>query len=182
MCATPWGSPDRMKDLDDTDRLILDLLQQDDRMSLAVLGKQVGLAPSSVNDRMRRLVDRGAIKGFHARLDPEAVGLELLAFVFVGWSDPAAEKPFLKRVAMAASVQECHHVTGEWNYLLKVRLANTRQLETFLNDVIKDVHGVQRTETLIVLSSAKETSQLPVSPPAAARKPRDGRTKRTTEG
>ena len=151
-------------------------------MSLAAIGKHVGLAPSSVNDRMRRLVDRGAIAGFHARIDPQAVGLELLAFVFVGWSDPAAEAPFLKRISTAAAVQECHHVTGAWNYLLKVRLANTRELEQFLNDTIKDVRGVQRTETLIVLSSAKETAQVPLTPTSEARKARTGRAKRTARG
>jgi Lrp/AsnC family leucine-responsive transcriptional regulator len=158
-----------MKDLDDTDRHILDLLQQDDRQSLATLGKHVGLAASSVNDRVRRLVERGAIQGFHARIAPEAIGLELLAFIFVGWSDPAAEAPFLKQISVASAVQECHHVTGEWNYLLKVRLANTRELEVFLNTVIKNVRGVQRTETLIVLSSAKETAALPLAEPPGRR-------------
>ena len=161
-----------MKKLDDTDRHILGLVQQDDRLSLAALGKQVGLAPSSVNDRIRRLVDGGAIQGFHARIAPEAVGLELLAFIFVGWSDPAAEAPFLKRISAATAVQECHHVTGAWNYLLKVRLANTRELEQFLDDAIKNVRGVQRTETLIVLSSAKETAELPLAVEPAARKTR----------
>jgi Lrp/AsnC family leucine-responsive transcriptional regulator len=151
-----------MRELDDTDRRLLDLLQQDDRQSLAVLGKQIGLAPSSVNERIRRLVKQGAIEGFSARLDAEAVGLDLLAFVFVGWSDPAVEAPFLKRIATCAVVQECHHVTGAWNYLLKIRLANPRELEAFLGSVIKGVHGVQRTETLIVLSSAKETAALPL--------------------
>src|SRR5688572_19316442 len=99
-----------IRKLDDTDRLIVGLLQQDDRLSLATVGKQVGLAPSSVNDRIRRLVNDGTIRGFHARVAPEALGLELLAFIFVGWSDPAAEAPFLRRVAAAAAVQECHHV------------------------------------------------------------------------
>ena len=151
-----------MKELDDTDRRLLDLLQHDDRQSLATLGKQVGLAASSVNDRIRRLVEQGAIEGFFARVAPQAAGLELLAFVFVGWSEPAVEPAVLKRIATCAVVQECHHVTGTWNYLLKVRLANTRELEGFLNSVIKSVRGVQRTETLIVLSSAKDTAALPL--------------------
>jgi Lrp/AsnC family transcriptional regulator, leucine-responsive regulatory protein len=165
-----------MKRLDDTDLRILSLLQEDDRLSLAVIGNKVGLAASSVNDRIKRLVGSGAIQGFHARVGPEALGLELLAFIFVGWSDPAAEAPFLKRIAAAPSVQECHHVTGAWNYLLKVRLPNTRQLEQFLNDVVKGVRGVQRTETLIVLSTAKEGSALPLAVETAVRKPRSRRT------
>jgi len=91
---------------------------------------------------------------------PESLGLDLLAFVFVGWSNPATEAPFLARVAAAPAVLECHHVTGSWNYLLKVRLPNTRDLERFLGLVVKEVHGVERTETIIALSSAKETTTL----------------------
>jgi DNA-binding Lrp family transcriptional regulator len=100
-------------------------LQKDDRLSLAELGKSVGLAPSSVNERIKRLTTRGVIEGFHAHVVPESLGLDLLAFVFVGWSNPATEAPFLARVAAAPAVLECHHVTGSWNYLLKVRLPNT---------------------------------------------------------
>jgi Lrp/AsnC family leucine-responsive transcriptional regulator len=153
-----------MKELDDTDRQLLALLQKDDRLSLADLGKGVGLAASSVNERVKRLVTRGVIEGFHARVAPEALGLDLLAFVFVGWSDPGVEGPFLERVNDSAAVLECHHVTGAWNYLLKVRLPTTRELERFLGEVIKGVQGVQRTETLIALSSAKETMSLSPDP------------------
>src|SRR6185436_8406880 len=132
--SLPPGPPTgwtRMKELDDTDRQLLALLQKDDRLSLAELGKSVGLAPSSVNERIKRLTTRGVIEGFHAHVVPESLGLDLLAFVFVGWSNPATEPPFLARVAAAPAVLECHHVTGSWNYLLKVRLPNTRDLERF---------------------------------------------------
>jgi len=149
-----------VKELDDTDRQLLALLQKDDRLSLAELGKSVGLAPSSVNERIKRLTTRGVIEGFHAHVVPESLGLDLLAFVFVGWSNPATEPPFLARVAAAPAVLECHHVTGSWNYLLKVRLPNTRDLERFLGQVVKEVQGVERTETIIALSSAKETTTL----------------------
>lgn len=153
-----------MKELDDTDRQLLALLQKDDRLSLADLGKSVGLAASSVNERIKRLTTRGVIEGFHAHVAPDALGLDLLAFVFVGWSDPGVEGPFLARVNSSAAVLECHHVTGTWNYLLKVRLPNTRELERFLVAVIKEVPGVQRTETIIALSSAKETTTLMADP------------------
>jgi Lrp/AsnC family leucine-responsive transcriptional regulator len=158
-----------MKDIDDTDRQLLALLQNDDRLSLAELGKNVGLAPSSVNERIKRLTTRGVIEGFHAHVVPESLGLDLLAFVFVGWSNPATEAPFLARVAASAAVLECHHVTGSWNYLLKVRLPNTRDLERFLGQVIKEVKGVERTETIIALSSAKETTALTSDPLAEAK-------------
>jgi len=151
-----------MNDFDDADRTILEMLQQNGRTSYAELGKAVGLAVSSVNERVRKLHERGVITGTYSALSPSALRLDLLAFIFVGWTDPATEAPFLKRVAAEPAIMECHHVTGSWNYLLKVRTRTTRDLEAFLNAVVKAVPGVQRTETLIVMSSAKETFHLPL--------------------
>jgi Lrp/AsnC family leucine-responsive transcriptional regulator len=152
-----------MDQLDDIDLKLLEILQEDDRKPLAVLSKHIGLAPSTINQRIKRLVAQGVVSGFHARLDPEKVGLELLAFMLVSWSDPKVEPVFLKSVRASASVLECHHVTGAWNYLLKVRIRNTKELEAFLSDTIKAVRGVERTETLISLSTAKETWALKTS-------------------
>ncbi len=149
-------------DLDDTDLRLLALLQTDGLQSMAELSKAIGVAPSTLNDRVKRLGRLGAITGTHAHLDPSALGLGLLAFVFVGWSESSVEVDFLQRIAAAEQVLECHHVTGGWNYLLKVRVKDTRALENFLGTVLKQVKGLQRTETLIVLSSPKETSALPI--------------------
>ena len=154
-----------MSDLDDIDRTILRQLQQDGRTPYAELGKAVGLATSSVNERVKKLGERGVITGVHAELSPDALGLDLLAFMFVGWSDSGVEEGFLARIAEEPAVLECHHVTGSWNYLLKVRVRNTRMLEAFLARVIKAEPGIQRTESMIVLSSAKETPRLPVDLP-----------------
>jgi len=152
-------------ELDPVDRRLVDLLQRNGQTSYAELAKAVGLAVSSVNDRVRKLGERGVIEGVHARLSPEALGLDLLAFVFVGWSDPSVAEPFLARIAGEPAVQEAHHVTGQWNYLLKVRVTTTRMLEAFLSNVVKAVPGIERTETLIALSSAKESCALAVEPP-----------------
>ena len=149
-----------MRKLDDTDRKLLKLLQDDDRLSLAELGKRIGAPPSTVNDRIKRLTRQGLIAGFHARIAPEALGLNLLAFMLVGWNNPKVEAAFLKKVKASPEVLECHHITGAWNYLLKLRLGTTRDLERFLADTVKGIGGVERTETLIVLSSAKETWKL----------------------
>lgn len=146
-----------MTKLDDTDRQLLALLQDDDRQSLAELAKAIGIPASTVSDRIKRLQRQGLIAGFHARISPEALGLNLLAFIFVCWSDPKVEPVFLKKITASPDVLECHHVTGAWNYLLKVRVGTTRDLERFLAETVKTVSGVERTETVIVLSSAKET-------------------------
>ena len=107
-------------ELDETDLRLLGLLQRDGLQSMAELSKAIGVAPSTLNDRVKRLGRLGAITGTHAAIDPVALGLNLLAFVFVGWSDGNVEADFLKRIAAADQVLECHHVTGAWNYLLKV--------------------------------------------------------------
>lgn len=155
-----------MTDLDDIDRKLLSLLQRDARSTNAELAKEVGLAISSVNERVRKLVERKVITGFHAHVDPEALGLDLMAFVCVALGDPAAEAEFLKRIAPEPRILECHHATGPWNHILKVRVKNTRELEEFFNKVLKASPGLTRTETMIVLSSAKSTSELPTLPPA----------------
>lgn len=154
-----------MNDLDAIDRKLVTVLQADGRTPHAELGRAVGLAVSSVNERVRKLAERGVISGTHAHVSPEALGLDLLAFVFVGWSNPAVEPRFLARIGEEPAVLECHHVTGAWNYLLKVRVRNTRMLEAFLAAVIKGTEGIERTETLIALSSPKETTVLAADAP-----------------
>ena len=153
-----------MAELDEIDTKLLALLQQNGRTSYAELGKAVGLSISSVNERVRKLHERGVIEGVHSAISPAALRLDLLAFIFVGWTDPGTEKPFLERVLKEPSILECHHVTGAWNYLMKVRTHTTRDLEAFLNSIVKAVPGMQRTETIIVMSSAKETFHLPLTP------------------
>ncbi len=162
-CAPGDAAGDAMGQLDEIDRKLLMLLQNNDRQALAELSQAIGAPASTLNDRIKRLVSHGVIAGFHARLSPDALGLDLLAFVFVGWSDPKVEPVFLKKIKASPAVLECHHVTGAWNYLIKVRVGTTHDLEKFLAETIKAVAGVERTETVIVLSSAKETLALDVS-------------------
>jgi Lrp/AsnC family leucine-responsive transcriptional regulator len=152
-----------MNDFDEIDRKLLAMLQSDDRLALKDLSKKIGVAASTLNDRIKRLVRQGVITGFHARLSTEALGLDLLAFMLVGWSDPKVEPVFLDRMRKSPSVMECHHVTGVWNYLIKIRVKNTREFESFIANTVKAVKGVQRTETLICLSTAKESCALDVA-------------------
>jgi Lrp/AsnC family transcriptional regulator, leucine-responsive regulatory protein len=154
-----------MAEIDDTDLMLIELLQKDARTPQHELARIVGLAASSVNERIRKLGERGLITGYHARISPDVMGDDLLAFVYVAWSKPETEKAFLKKITGQATVMEIHHVTGVWNYMLKVRVKNTRMLEGLLARVIKSVAGVERTETIIVLSSLKETAQIPTREP-----------------
>ena len=153
-----------MNRLDEIDRNLLAALQENDRLTMGDLSKTLGVPTSTLNDRLKRLLRQGLITGFHARLSPEALGLNLLAFVYIGWNSPKTESIFLDRVAKMAWVLECHHVTGAWNYLMKVRVGTTRDLESFLV-MMKAIEGVERTETVIVLSTAKETLAVEVKSP-----------------
>jgi Lrp/AsnC family leucine-responsive transcriptional regulator len=154
-----------MAEFDEIDLALIELLQKDARTPQAQLAVQVGLAASSVNERIRKLGERGLIEGYHARISAEAMGYDLLAFLYIAWSKPETEKVFLKKVLGQPVVMEAHHVTGTWNYMLKVRVKNTRMLEGLLARVIKAVPGVERTETIIVLSSIKETAEIPTREP-----------------
>lgn len=148
--------------LDRTDLDILDALQRNGHLSHAEIGRMVGLAVSSVNERIRKLVQRGVISGWSARLDPAALGLDLLAFVYVLIDKPENAAAFLDVVAQTPEVQECHHVASDWNFLLKVRVRNTTALESLLSNRLKTVIGVIRTHTVISLTSHKETPAMPL--------------------
>lgn len=148
--------------MDDIDRKILSHAQHHGRDTYAEIGAAVGLSVSAVNERLKKLQASGAIRGWQARVDPLALDLRLLAFQFVLIDRPQNEKPFLAAVTAHAEVQECHHITGEWSYLLKLRVADTAALERLVGEVVKAQRGVVRTLTMIALSSAKESAALPV--------------------
>jgi Lrp/AsnC family transcriptional regulator, leucine-responsive regulatory protein len=147
--------------MDDIDRKILDHVQLQGRASYAEIGAAVGLSVSAINDRLKKLQELGVIRGWGARVDPRAVGRGVLALMFVSLDRPEAERRFLEAATALPDVLECHHVTGDWNYLLKLRLSDIADLETVLADTIKAQPGVVRTHTMIVLSSPKETAIIP---------------------
>lgn len=146
--------------MDEIDRKIVELLAEDARRSLADIGGVVALSPSSVNERIRRLVTAGAIRRFTVDAEPEAFGFGILAFVFVGLNYDAGEEAFKAFVAACPNVLDCHHVTGEWSYLLKVRATSLSDVERFLQS-LKDRRFLSRSETMIALSSVCERPFIP---------------------
>lgn len=154
--------------MDTVDRIIVDRLQADGAQTYAEIGAAAGLSPSAVNDRLKRLKAEGVIRRITADVDPAAVGLSLLAFVLVAVNEPQGEGRFRDAMKAAPEVLECHHLTGDFSYLLKLRLRDTAHLEQFLMDRLKPLPGVARTHTLIALSTTKETHILPASLPGAA--------------
>lgn len=154
--------------LDAIDRIIISRLQTDGSLTYAEIGAAAGLSASAVNDRLKRLRAEGVIRRMSAEIDPAALGLTLLAFVLVAVNEPAGEAGFRDAMKAAPEILECHHLTGDFSHLLKLRLRDTAHLEHFLMDRLKPLAGVTRTHTLIALSSVKETHILPATLPGAA--------------
>lgn len=148
--------------MDATDRHICELLQQHGRMSSVEVAAAVGVSVSTANDRVRRLAAQGVICGWHARLDPEVVGASLCAFVFIDISyDGEAEA--CAALAAMPEVQELHHVSGAHSYLMKVRVRDSRALQRFLQEAVKPLGSVLRTESFLSLDALKETLAVPVA-------------------
>jgi Lrp/AsnC family transcriptional regulator, leucine-responsive regulatory protein len=149
--------------LDDIDRALLQALQKDGQISYAELGSRVGLSASAVNDRLKRLKGKGVLRRITAEVSPAALGREFLVFILVELGDLKLEPEFLDRMRAAPEVLECHHVAGDYSYLLKLRLTGTGHLERFLSEQVKSIGGIQRTHSIIALSSAKETHEIDTS-------------------
>jgi Lrp/AsnC family transcriptional regulator, leucine-responsive regulatory protein len=148
--------------LDATDRAILTLLQDDCRTPYAAIGERVGLSTSAVNERLNKLRQRGVLRRCAGVVDPRRAGIDVCAFIHVLLDRTDRDAAFIDGVQALAAVQEAHHVTGPYSYLLKARVRDTARLEALLAR-IKALPGVSRTETQIALSSPKETTALDFS-------------------
>ena len=143
--------------LDELDIKILSLLANQGRMTWSELASQLRLSAPAAADRVKRLEERGIIAGYSARLNAEALGLDLTAFIAVTLAQPRHRQGFLEFVEASSAILECHHVTGDDDYLLKVRCRNTQELESLISEDLKSIEGVLKTRTQIVLSTVKET-------------------------
>jgi Lrp/AsnC family transcriptional regulator, leucine-responsive regulatory protein len=148
--------------LDETDLQILDLLQANARETQAEIARIVGLAPSAVLERMRKLEARGALRGYVAQVDPKAIGVGLLAFVSVRTEEFGPEQRIAHALAALPEVLELHDVAGEDCYLIKVRARDAEHLGQLLRSRVARIPGVRSTRTTIVLETVKETSRLPI--------------------
>lgn len=146
--------------IDDIDKQILSIVQNDGRISNAEIARQVNLAASAVLERIRKLEERGVIKGYAATVDPRAVGFGLTAFVSVRTSDCGDGTD--KLLAGIPEVLEVHDVAGEDSYLLKVRASSPEDLAVLLREKLRSIPTVVTTRTTIVLQTVKETSALPL--------------------
>jgi Lrp/AsnC family leucine-responsive transcriptional regulator len=149
--------------IDRIDGEILKILQANARTSNAEIARQVGLAPSAVFERIRKLEERGAIEGYSARVNPKAVELPLLAFIFVRAEERPGHTETARLVASFPEVLEVHHVAGEDCFVAKVRCADTESLHRLLHDRLGAVESITSTRTTIVLDTVKESAELPIA-------------------
>ena len=149
--------------INEIDAKILTILQRNARTSNAEIARQVGLAPSAVFERIRKLEEKGVVQGYSARIDPHAVELGLVAFTFVRSNDRPGGIDTAELLAEIPEVLEVHHVAGEDCFLVKVRAADTEALGRLLRERLGKIPTITSTRTTIVLESVKETSELPIA-------------------
>jgi len=146
--------------LDAIDRKILSLLQDNAKMAQAEVAKEVGLTAPSVNERIRKLERAGYIRAYVAVLDEKKLGHDITAFVEVFVEHPKFEESFIEAVSVHDEVLECHHITGEFSLLLKVRVPDMTAFRRLLIEKLNSLRGVRQTRTVMVLATAKEGRRL----------------------
>ncbi|MGD1855844.1 MAG: Lrp/AsnC family transcriptional regulator [Leptolyngbyaceae cyanobacterium] len=148
--------------MDDLDSKILDALMTDGRVTWSDLATRFGVSSPAISDRVRRLEKRGVIQGYRVVVDPVQLGYDITAFVAVVLEHPRYRQGFLDYVGSHSAIQECHHIAGDGDYLLKLRCGRMADLERILSEEIKGLPGILQTKTSIALSTVKETTALGV--------------------
>jgi Lrp/AsnC family leucine-responsive transcriptional regulator len=127
------------------------------------LAKKLGMAPSAVLERVKKLEQKEIITGYPTRINPEALGLNLLAFIFIKSSEGPGNATVAKQLARLPEIMELHHIAGEDCYIAKVRAKDPLSLVQFMREKFSKVKGIMNTKTTIVLETVKEDNHLPIS-------------------
>ena len=153
--------------LDELDRRLLGELQTDARIANAELARRLNLSPPAVHARVRRLEEQGFIRDYVALLDRERLGFDMLCFIQISLQLHQIEQVnhFRTTIQQIPEVLECHHVTGEYDYLLKIAVRNRQELERLVMEKLTPIPGVARIHTSLVFSEVKTSTALPVKSP-----------------
>jgi Lrp/AsnC family transcriptional regulator, leucine-responsive regulatory protein len=144
------------------DAEIVKMLQKNARISNAEIARTVGLAPSAVFERIRKLEEKGIVRGYHADVDPRAVELGQLAFMFIRSNDRPGAVGTAAQLSEVPEILELHHVAGEDCFLAKVRARDAEALGRLLRDRLSRIESITSTRTTIVLEVVKESVELPI--------------------
>jgi Lrp/AsnC family transcriptional regulator, leucine-responsive regulatory protein len=148
--------------MDDIDLRILDQLQTDASISNSELAKKLGMAPSAILERVKKLEQKGVIEAYVTRIKPEALNLKLLAFVFVKSSEGPGNANVAKQLSKLPEVLELHHIAGEDCYLVKIRANDPQSLIHLMREKFGKIPNILSTKTTIVLETLKENNYLPI--------------------
>jgi Lrp/AsnC family leucine-responsive transcriptional regulator len=143
------------------DARILEILQRAGRRPYAEIGAEVGMSGASAHERVKKLEARGIIAGYAAIVDPRAIGFDILAFSWITQAPGTTSNDLTEAFATIPEIEECHHITGEADYLIKVRARDTRDLERVLR-LVQTTPNVFQTETDVVFSSGFERRPLQI--------------------
>lgn len=152
-------------DLDHIDCDILRWLQADARTSNAELARRLDLSPAGLQKRLKKLEDTGVISHYATIVNREAVGLDMLCFIQVTLQrhQPESIMRFREQIQEMAEVLECHHITGEYDYLLKIAVRNRKHLESFLVEKLTPMPSMDKIRTSLVLNEIKSTTAVPLN-------------------
>lgn len=154
-------------ELDDTDRAILRLLQQDARTPFSEIARRIDMSSATVHDRVGRLEEAGVIEGYHARVDPRALGYGVSAFVGLR-VEQGREEDALERLREIEGITEVHLTTGEYDVVLRVHAADTDELREIMFDNVAQMEGFARSQTMIVLGTDYRADGVPIPEEGAA--------------
>ncbi|WP_417068804.1 Lrp/AsnC ligand binding domain-containing protein [Niveibacterium terrae] len=154
-----------MRNLDRSDRKILELLQENGRMTLTELAEKVGLSATPVAERVRRLEREKVITGYHARIDPRALGLNLLVFVEIRLSAKSGDlfDEVKRALAWLPEVMECHLVSGDFDYLVKARISEMGDYRRLLGNILNRLPAAAESRSFVVMEEVRETLALPLA-------------------
>ena len=155
---------EQLQQLDEMDRSLLRLLQENSRLSSAELARRVKLSTPGLQKRLRKLEQNGIIDRYVTLINRQALGLNLLCFAQIGLAhnQPECMSNFCDRVQSLAEVLECHHLAGEFDYLLKFVVVNHQHLEKLLREEISPIPGVDKIKTSIAIDEVKASTSLPL--------------------
>ena len=148
--------------IDEISLNILKILQKKARIPNVEVARQVGMAPSAVLERIRKLEKMGLIDGYEVRLNPERFGKAQVAFINVHTDGTGKSQSLVKSLAAMPQVQEIHYVAGGDSYLLKVRETDTKALGRLIREQIMPLKGIRATDTTIVMNTFKESARIPI--------------------
>lgn len=153
-----------MRDLDRIDLKILDILQREGRISVTELAERVSLSATPCSDRVKRMEREGVISGYHARVNPAALGKNLLVFLEIKLSAKSGDvfDKVKKELLYVPEVMECHLVSGDFDYLVKARLTEMNEYRRLLGEILKRLPASAESRSYVVMEEIKETLFLPV--------------------